>query len=125
MRCMKCGKDFEEKDIHKHHIIPKFCHKFLKDKIGNYIEGGKTNFQKYKQHSELEKRTPLCEKNHTELHDYILEIIRQYSYRKRGKSVHWLWLYVPYFKKKKCIDEIINFTKRWMKKNDTKTAAES
>ena len=53
MICGKCKKDFEEKDIHLHHIHPRF----MDNKIGN---GMKIN---------------LCEKCHNKLHLIIPTII--------------------------------------------------
>ncbi len=101
MICQKCKKDFSGikpeknktyKGIDYHHSPPKFM---LKEWEGEEI--------------------PLCRKHHRQLHDEILKIMFKHSnLLKFKKSEYWTWIGILPINRKKCIEEVIYFTSRWL-----------
>lgn len=106
MICEKCGKNLSHikakkyityEGIDEHHNPPTFM---LKTWVGEIML--------------------LCRKHHKKLHDEILKIMFRHSLlRVPKKSEYWTWIKILPINRKKCIDEIIKFTKGWI--NDTNT----
>lgn len=55
IRCMGCGKEVEYKDIHWHHIVPKYIFKIRKEPVDNSYENSSL----------------LCKRCHIEIHKYL------------------------------------------------------
>jgi len=106
MKCSKCNFEVEPKNytdlirIEEHHLHPRV------------LDNSKG----------LGKIIDLCRDCHIEkLHPLIFKIVKKYSNRKTGKSLHWIWLYVPFENKQKCIEEVQQFTLNWVKEDDKNT----
>jgi len=97
MKCDKCGKNFPEKKVDNHHIIP-LCFSITKLYSNPPFNPNET--------------INLCQGCHNEIHKYILIPISKYIPNE----------YKPYAWQTKinCCFAIINFTKRWLK-NEHKT----
>lgn len=104
--CKKCNHLFKHKwekgktweGIDEHHSPPEFMLDEWKGKI-----------------------IPLCRKHHRNLHDRIIKIMFKHSNLfKPKKSEHWTWVAIMPNKRKECIEEVIKFTKEWLR-DDTKT----
>ena len=102
MQCQKCGINIEQEDftdlhrIEYHHLHPSF--------MDNPKGLGRT--------------IPLCRHCHiVRLHPMIFDIIRKHSnlFCNKNKSWHWVWNYhVAPINRQECINEVINFTERWL-----------
>ena len=105
IKCIKCNKKFEKNQfqrgkkylgIDEHHNPPEFM--FEKDErwFGEIIN--------------------LCRKCHVELHELIRNIMFEHSNLfKKNNSDYWIWIKVLPCDRKKCREEIFNFTKEWIK----------
>ena len=100
MKCDKCKKDFEEKDIHQHHIIPRFF------KISNLYSNLPFN---------INETVYLCKDCHNLIHKFILIPIWDYIPND--------WKPCAWQTKLNCCLSIRSFTKSWIKRGkdgDTK-----
>lgn len=104
MICQKCGFFIEVKDytdlirIEEHHLHPKT----LDNPKG------------------LGQLIILCRNCHIlKLHPLILKIVQEHSSKlKKSKSLYWEWKFIFPVNRKKCIEEIKEFTLNWIKKED-------
>ena len=111
MKCQKCGIEIEPENytdlirIEGHHLHPKVLDN--PQGLGEIID--------------------LCRDCHIEeLHPLILEIVKKYSYKlKHTNGIYSEWKFVFPKNRDKCINEVIEFTKTWLKENDTKTITQS
>ena len=92
MKCEKCKKDFEEKDIHQHHIIPRY---FGINKLYSTIPFNPN------------ETINLCDKCHNIIHKLIL--IPMWKY------IPIEWKPCSWQTKLNCCFYIRNFTSNWIK----------
>jgi hypothetical protein len=108
MICQKCNKkDFSEwksgltyEGLDRHHNPPEEISRFLKEEWK-----GEMFF--------------LCRKCHQELHKEITLILKKYSNKPKYNSDYWLMINSTIEEINKAKKEIYNFTKIWIKKDDT------
>ena len=108
MICQKCNrKDFPEWEIgvtyeglDKHHNPPEEISRFLKEEWKGEI-------------------FLLCRKCHQELHREITKILKKFSTKPNYNSDYWLMSNSTIKKIKEAQKEIYDFTKIWIKENDT------
>ena len=111
--CEKCNKIFNEKweskktyeGIDQHHNPPEFLSEFLNDNWSGEFYN-------------------LCRKCHRKLHDEIIIILNKKANAiKFINSEYWILQKMNEKQIQEVKNEIYDFTKKWIKENDTKTTS--